>query len=68
MIQFNKNFDVTYGRYDTKNTDENLSIDVNNIIKKVYEDAASNIEVIYVITWRNLKLDLLKTEVLSQSF
>ena len=44
--------------------DSTLLANVQNIIAKVYNTSTSlSIEVIYIITWKDLKIDLSKSEV-----
>ena len=63
-LKIKKNSDILYGRYETKNMDKNLQNNVQNIITKINSNASFVPEVIYVITWKDLKIDPTRTEVL----
>ena len=48
--------------------DSTLLANVQNIIAKVYKTSTSlSIEVIHIITWKDLKIDLSKSEVMKLS-
>ena len=60
-----KNSDILYGKYQTNNMDSNLLNNVKNIIAKSNSNTNSlQLEVIHVITWKDLKIDPTRSEVL----
>ena len=64
---FLKNSDILYGRYDTKNMDLNLLNKVQEMLNTINGTENINLEVIYIITWKNLILDPTKSQVLQNS-
>ena len=63
-----KNSDILYGKYQTNNMDSNLLNNVKNIIAKSNSNTTSlQLEVIHLITWKDLKIDPTRAEVFFQN-